>query len=132
MEEMTRGCAITKAVCAYCAFKPNSKRKDNFHKFASRLREAFEDLSDDEGSRLSEEQKVIKLLNAFKVPGMEHVKSLIAVAPTLRRNFNNAVAEIQNQLQTTRGGSQNCSRLTPMVGNQMGQMAASCLIPTTY
>ena len=74
-----------------------------FDKFTARLTKAFNDSRD-----MPDEDKVIKLLNAFQVPSLEWAKGTISATPAYRTNYDAAVAFLAEQVRAKKptGGSQ--------------------------
>ena len=71
-------------------------RNFSFDKFVGRLRESFLDLGPE--NQLTEQRKVNKLMQAFQVPSMQHLDSIIQAAPMYRNSFDNTVNFLANQL----------------------------------
>ena len=83
-----------------------------FETFIARLREAFEHMG--ANNQLSEERKVMKLLEAWNVTALSHVDATVQNDPVLRGNFDNAVNFLANQLSglKLKNGARNLSVLT--------------------
>ena len=60
-------------------------RNFTFTKFLSKLRQAFQDLGPDD--QMSEQRKVTKFMQAFQVPGFEHLDASVTGDANRSRNF---------------------------------------------
>ena len=73
-------------------------RNFTFTKFLSKLRQAFQDLGPDD--QMSEQRKVTKFMQAFQVPGYEHLDASVTGDPNRSRDFETAVAFVASQIST--------------------------------
>ena len=71
-------------------------RNWTFDKFIGKLREAFMDLGPD--NQLSEQRKVNKLMQAWQVQSLQHVRAIVSATPAYRDNFDACVYFLSEQL----------------------------------
>ena len=71
-------------------------RNWNFNKFVGKLRESFTDLGDD--NQLSEQRKVNKLMQAWQVQSLQHLRATVSATPAHENNFDACVYFLSEQL----------------------------------
>ena len=90
----------------------NRNRNFTFDTFIARMREAFEQMGED--NQLSEERKVNKLLDAWTVSALSHVGTTIQSNPELRGSFDRTVVFLAGELTALKmkNGTRNVSAIT--------------------
>ena len=89
-------------------------RNWTFNKFIGKLRESFLDLGPD--NQLSEQRKVNKLMQAWQVQSLQHLRATVSATPAYKNNFDACVYFLSEQLtslQLMNGGpGRNVSAVT--------------------
>ena len=85
-----------------------------FDKFSARLTRAFND-----SRPMPDEDKVIKLLNAFQVPSLEWAKGTISASPTYRTNYDAAVAFLAEQVRAKKPSASSNPRHLASLGKKI-------------
>jgi hypothetical protein len=68
----------------------------DWHMFVNKIRQAFSDLGPED--QMSNPRKVIKLVRAFQVPGLEHLDAMITGDPIRRNDFEATVVFLSDQM----------------------------------
>jgi hypothetical protein len=91
----------------------------DWHMFVNKIRQAFSDLGPED--QMSNSRKVIKLVRAFQVPGLEHLDAMITGDPIRRNDFEATVVFLSDQMASLK---------TKNTGNHARTLAAMDMDPS--